>query len=651
MEAPRCVRQTDRQICLDAAHKFKIPPPWCAATSRGHRPASRFLSSQHHAGSRSRSTAAARDMRLVAALLHSQRPAVLPRSHAWAALNTWTQEVGDGLNTAGQVQVVSPDAGKQAVAGSEGVEEEGAVVAFIVAIIICLEAMGPISLALTILNTASVIDLGLDLNAPLSTDQLAVAWMYVEAAFYVASHVVAARATVSSWSGGGFSPFAGTAKWSQQRRRVFWRRLLTTQPPSEFVSSWMYTAPTVPTAAELLLGWLRVPGGLSPAAAADAADRSYQGVPWSRLRAGDVYSWGARQLFARKSCEQLSPAEDAELRELVAELEQAAGSQLKRDEPEPQLQLAAAAYTHTPTPGVRSMCCQMDALRWRARPLAYYALSDAVVRLAYTYRVMAEMGYERRREVELPYFYRPPSTSTEAQPRDGAPREAIVFIHGIGIGPATYAAFLDNCADADTPIVAVEIEAVCQRLFPRATPTPERFATLLDDTLAGCACCPPPPPPPQQQHPHPRTHPSSAALSQCLRGHRALSVSVLQAGHRARHHCRPLPRLGLRQLCTEQGPRQATTPLLRRRAPRPHRSAAPPCDHHSRVRVSAGLGSHGRRDRLLLQEGATYTACACRVVLPVHVYVRHTPHVHVHVYCTCTTSALHLHYTCTHMHS
>ena len=401
--------------------------------------------------------------------------------------------VGDGFNTAGQVQVVRPVAGKTtAVAGSEGVEEEGAVVALIVAIIICLEAMGPIALALAVLNAASVIDLGLDLNAPLSGGQLAVAWMYVEAAFYVASHAVAARATVSSWNG-GLAPFSGTAKWSQQRRRVFWRRLLATQPPSEFVASWMYTAPAVPAAAELLLGWLRVPGGLSPAAATAAADRSYQGVPWSRLRAGDVYSWAARQLFAKRSCAQLTPAEDAELRELVAELEQAAGSQLKRDEPEPQLGLAAAAaaYTHTPTPGVRSMCCQMDALRWRARPLLYYGLSDTVVKLAYTHRVMADMGYERRREAELPYFYRPPSASTEAQPREGAPREAIVFIHGIGIGPATYAAFLDDCADADTPIVAVELEAVCQRLFPRATPTPERFATLLDDTLAECACRPP----------------------------------------------------------------------------------------------------------------------------------------------------------------
>ena len=111
---------------------------------------------------------AARKMRLVTALLHSQRPAVLPRSDVWAALNTWTREerlVGDGFNSAGQV-LVRP-AAEQAVAGSEGVEEEGAAVAFIVAIIICLEAMGPISLALTVLNAASVIDLGLDLNAPL----------------------------------------------------------------------------------------------------------------------------------------------------------------------------------------------------------------------------------------------------------------------------------------------------------------------------------------------------------------------------------------------------------------------------------------------------------------------------------------------------
>ena len=434
-------------------------------------------------------------MRLVTALLHSQRPAApLPRSDVWAALNTWTQEVrlgmGDKFNTAGQVQVVMPT---PAVVGFEGsVEEEGAVVALIVAVIICLEAMGPISLALAVLEAASIIDLGFNLNAPLSAGQLAVAWMYVEAAFYVASHVVAARATASTWDG-GFAPFAGTAKWSQERRRVFWRRLLTTQPPQELISSWMYTAPAVPVAAELLLGWLRVPGAISPATAATAADRSFQGVPWGRLRAGDVYSWGARQLFAKSSCARLSPSEDAELREIVAELEQAAGSQLRRDGDgdgdedgaAPQLQLSTAAYT--PSTDVRSMCCQMDPLRWRARPLLYYALSDAVVRVAYTYRVMAAMGYERRREQELPYFYRPPA---EARSKEEPAPEAIVFIHGIGIGPATYADFLHSCADEDTPIVAVEIEAVCQRLFPRATPTPARFAELLDDALARYACCP-----------------------------------------------------------------------------------------------------------------------------------------------------------------
>ena len=418
---------------------------------------------------------------------------------------------GDIFNTAGQaVQVIRPTAAEPAVV-SQGLEEEGAVVAFIVAIIMCLEATGPTSLALAVLDSSSVIDLGFDLNAPPCAGQLAVAWVYVEAAFYVASHAVAARATASTWDG-GLAPFAGTAKWSQQRRRVFWRRLLTTQPPSEFVSSWMYTAPAVPAAAELLLGWLRVPGGISPAAAAAAADSSFQGVPWSRLRAGDVYSWGARQLFAKPSCERLSPSEDAELQEIVAELEQAAGSQLLRDAGDArdttglQPQLTTAAYT--PTPGVRSMCCQMDAVRWRARPLLYYALSDAVLRAAYTHRVMAARGYERRAEQELPYFYRPPS---EAGREEGLTPEAIVFIHGIGVGPATYADFLEMCGDAHTPIVAVEIEAVCQRLFPRAPPTPARFATLLDDALARCAC--PPAQPPSQQPP-----PRLPLFSGCRRG-------------------------------------------------------------------------------------------------------------------------------------
>ena len=139
---------------------------------------------------------------------------------------------------------------------------------------------------------------------------------------------------------------------------------------------------------------------------------------------------------------------------------------------------------------------------------------------------MEQMGFERRQNEELTYWYRPPrkgagapaassggerDAAGEAAPGRGASAgaasgasaagsagsagsaaaaatasDAIVFIHGVGVGPAPYAKFLGALAAADesTPMVAFELGAVAQRAFPRTPPSPDRFAELADGALA-----------------------------------------------------------------------------------------------------------------------------------------------------------------------
>ena len=118
------------------------------------------------------------------------------------------------------------------------------------------------------------------------------------------------------------------------------------------------------------------------------------------------------------------------------------------------------------------MCAQTDELRWRPRPLAYYLVSHFVGRYVYTPTVMRGLGFDHRAEAELSYWYRPAAgAGAGARPATGgAGAEALVFVHGVGFGPAPYGPFLDSVADAGTPVLAIELEAASQRLFPRPPP-------------------------------------------------------------------------------------------------------------------------------------------------------------------------------------
>ena len=352
---------------------------------------------------------------------------------------------------------------------------EGLLVATITALIVVLQMTGPLCLSLTLvaLGLLAVDDLGLlGVDAPRAAlwmapveQQVAAAWTTSEAAFYLIQQMLALQ------SADGHSPFTGAAMWTPQRRREFWRRLLTTQPPAEFVSSWLYREPAFPTPAELLLGWVGVPGFLSPAAAAADADASFRGVSWDDVTEGDACEWGARALFAASSRAALTPSQDSELQSLLAELEQAAGMSLAPGEP---------------TQGVRSMCAQMDRVRWSSRPLLYYALSDGLVQAGFAAPKMRSLGYEQRRTEELRYYFRRRRRGAlAAEAREDAPAaDAFVFVHGIGIGPSIYADLLERMVDDETPVVAVRIDAISQKLLPRPTLSPQRFAELLETTLA-----------------------------------------------------------------------------------------------------------------------------------------------------------------------
>jgi len=149
------------------------------------------------------------------------------------------------------------------------------------------------------------------------------------------------------------------------------------------------------------------------------------------------------------------------LQELVAELEQAAGAPLRRlgsGAGEEQvlsvselLRSGTTAAAPT-TPGVRAMRTAVDPIQWRHRPLLFYALSQGAGRVASAY-LMRSRGYARRREGELTYWYRP-----AAPLPDGArPPEPLVFIHGVGFGPAPYLSMVDRFAGGGAPSLGLTL--------------------------------------------------------------------------------------------------------------------------------------------------------------------------------------------------
>jgi len=322
------------------------------------------------------------------------------------------------------------------------------------------------------------------------------AYVLLESSFYVACMSYAA--TVSTFQQDfGFTP---------ERRKLLWRRILddASVSPQELARAWFYDEGGlsedygIDRSVSILADYLaanaaRKAGALlrdepatQPAAAPPTragggggrgrrpshvadAERVKTLPAFSALSRGDVKGWLARNLFY-KEVARLSALEAVELDGLVDELEASAGEKLRP--------------TDAPTPGLRSMCAGTDAVRWRHRPLWYYFITQGVGKNVWTPAVMAAAGYERRTQEELVYWYRPAQPTGAPATAPPSQQEAFVFIHGVGVGPAPYAQFLEAAApDRAAAVIAVELSAPAQRIFPDAPPPPERFARLVADAM------------------------------------------------------------------------------------------------------------------------------------------------------------------------
>lgn len=287
--------------------------------------------------------------------------------------------------------------------------------------------------------------------------------------------------------------------FTRAHRQLLWRRILAdgSVTPAALVRSWFYfedgpsreygmgrsavllarhLAATAARGAGLIRrrgAPLRVPPAYPSRAASHLADEDRVApLPsFGELTRGDVRLWLSRNLFYSE-LDALSSPEMAELDGYIAELEAAAGERLVDSE--------------TATPGLLSMCAATDPVRWRHRPLLYYGITQGLGENVWTPAVMAAAGYHRRTQEELVFWYRPPLAS--AGPRNGGgasePPEALIFIHGVGVGPAPYASWVDMAApDRASPVLAIELSGPTQRLFPAPPPTPDRFARLVADAL------------------------------------------------------------------------------------------------------------------------------------------------------------------------
>eukprot|EP00613_Pedinella_sp_CCMP2098_P074248 CAMPEP_0171916196 /NCGR_PEP_ID=MMETSP0993-20121228/14697_1 /TAXON_ID=483369 /ORGANISM="non described non described, Strain CCMP2098" /LENGTH=698 /DNA_ID=CAMNT_0012551545 /DNA_START=46 /DNA_END=2142 /DNA_ORIENTATION=+ len=336
------------------------------------------------------------------------------------------------------------------------------------------EASGPVAVIATVMSLA----MGLSV-----VDDPWHAWALAESLFYLSCNAFAA--SVSATEINEQHPY------DHQKRRDDWRRILSD--------------PTRPS--ELALGWFFKNGGSSPSneynplgilsayagkrlgwvsSACGGDDEEETRVRFGELSVGDVEHWVARSMFAVRSASELTPYHRRECLEMVREFESAAKRGL--------LQPSADR-----TPGVESLCAYVGDLRWKHRPLAFYALTHLVGGEVWTPYAMRSNGFERRTHKELVYWYKPgrggkantdvppptSSSSSSSSAVDVAAVEAmpLVFIHGIGVGPAPYLDLVNQAAGTQAPVVVVELACVSQRVCPTAPPPPAKFAELVDGAL------------------------------------------------------------------------------------------------------------------------------------------------------------------------
>lgn len=193
------------------------------------------------------------------------------------------------------------------------------ITALLVAVTLCLEAVGPLSLSAVVassllLASTGLLPEGLPLSWSLSDAApwapLVCAAVASEAAFYLAC-IAAAHLSSSTLGHAPGAARPGVRAWPEERRAALWRRILTdsSTTPHDFVAEWMYREGSGATSpAALLAEWAARRVGLSKGRKGRAAELSAGGVAYSDLCVGDVYDWLAATFFGASRAD-LTPAQ------------------------------------------------------------------------------------------------------------------------------------------------------------------------------------------------------------------------------------------------------------------------------------------------------------------------------------------------------
>ena len=335
---------------------------------------------------------------------------------------------------------------------------------------LALRSVGPFALLLTALRS-------LQLVALLPSWRWLHWWLACEGVFYALSYAVARR----------LSTQIPPPPLSRARRRELWQRILDDPgcggSVTDFASAWFRRSVHAPPVALLatflppklrrVCQWKRGAHAATPPV-----------VTYDELHICDVEEWLAWGLLGKRRSV-LDAIEVSELRDLILDLERAAGRRLAP----PRARRVCAEF--------RPMRPQVDDVRWTAHPLLYYAISHLVGRELYTPRSMRAAHFGARLKcaddspgVRLSYFYRPGASESAQQPIP------FVFIHGIGVGPAPYAAYLEQLGEASgAAVIAIEVGGFAQRLSLKRVlcdpgalsvdpPPPADFAAAVQALLA-----------------------------------------------------------------------------------------------------------------------------------------------------------------------
>ena len=315
------------------------------------------------------------------------------------------------------------------------------------------------------------------------------AWVKVVLGYFLGEGVFYA-ACIATATAMSRDPSFATPPLTSERRQELWTKILRdpTQSAQQFCEGWFYidAGPRRVIrggARTALIGYVQDALGFGRVPASGR-------VQYSELRRADVLHWLAAGLF-EKPLESMSVDERMELSELVTQLEEAAGEPLR--DPENQEER---------TPGIASKSSGVEPVRWLHRPLAYYGLTQLLWGQLLAPKLLGDAGFTRCHAGGLTYFVSdpsppaardeatavravegadatvgedgeegevdvsPPSTMLTEQAKKAVgsalaaaaasasaavtprkPRKrAILFIHGVGVGPGPYTGLLKRLA-------------------------------------------------------------------------------------------------------------------------------------------------------------------------------------------------------------